>query len=61
LGGSPPPINIASPNLDVAAAPIDGDEEEDGNRRKRRRGTVDYVALNKKLEEERKAADGSGP
>jgi acetoin utilization deacetylase AcuC-like enzyme/ankyrin repeat protein len=65
LGGSPPPINIASPNLDVAAAaaaaaPIGGEEEEEeGNRRKRRRGTVDYVALNKKLEQE--AAEGHGP
>ncbi len=59
LGGSPPPINIASPNLDVAAAPADGEEEEDGSRRKRRRSTVDYVALNKKLEEEQKAA-GTG-
>jgi acetoin utilization deacetylase AcuC-like enzyme/ankyrin repeat protein len=62
LGGSPPPINIASPNLDVAAAPIDGgEEEEDGTRRKRRRGTVDYVALNKKIEDEQKAAAGPGP
>ncbi|KAH7624757.1 hypothetical protein Ndes2526B_g00126 [Nannochloris sp. 'desiccata'] len=61
LGGSPPPISIASPNLDAAAAPIDGEEEDDGSRRKRRRSTVDYVALNKKLEEEQKAGAGPGP
>jgi acetoin utilization deacetylase AcuC-like enzyme/ankyrin repeat protein len=60
LGGSPLPVNIASPKLDVAAAD-GGEEEEDGSRRKRRRSTVDYVALNKKLEEEQKAAGGPAP
>ena len=52
LTGSPPMVTIASPDLGAVVAPEDEADEEDGGRRKRKRSAVDYVALNKKLEEE---------